>query len=334
MDDGCLRAKAPQSQPTRPGAFHPREDPHRPYDTGSSVNSYFKVHEYDTVLKSLLTDSSNSLFQLITGAKRGRWLNVELPKVLQPRVDLLFELAATRELTLLELQSHNDPHLPMRMAEYALLIWRIYKRFPNMYVLYVGSQRLRMPAELVTPHLTCRYTLIDIRQWKAETLLQTDHPADAVLSILGRYADRLETVRRILQRIAKMRGSARKIAFSRLLILAGIRQLAGVVEEEAKQMPILNDIMDHEVIGPAIRQGRKEGKAEGKAEGIAEGMAQGKLRGKIEEASALAQRQLTVRFGPLSPATKKRIAKLTLPELEDLAIRLLTAKSIAELFPR
>jgi len=91
-------------------------------------------------------------------------------------------------------------------------------------------------------------------------------------------------------------------------------------------MPILNDIMDHSVIGPAIRQGRREGKAEGKAEG--------KLEGRIEEAAALAQRQLTARFGPLSPAAKRRLAKLTLPELEDLAISLLTAKNITELFPR
>jgi predicted transposase YdaD len=191
-----------------------------------------------------------------------------------------------------------------------------------MYVLYVGSERLRMPSELDTPDLTCRYTIVDIRHWNAEILLRSNHPGDAILSILGRDGNRMETVRRILERIAKMKQSSREIAFSKLMILAGIRQLGGVVEQEAKQMPILLDIMDHDVIGPAIRKGRKEGKAEGR------------LEGKIEEASAIAQRQLAARFGPLSPATKKRLAKLTLPELEDLAIRLLTAKSIAELFPR
>ncbi len=284
------------------------------------------MHQYDTVLKSLLTGSPNSLFHLVTGAKRGRWLNVELPKVVQARVDLLFELAATRELVLLELQSQNDPQLPVRMAEYALLIWRIYKRFPKMYVLYVGSERLRMPSGLDAPDLTCRYTIVDIRHWNAETLLRSSHTADAILSILGRDANRLDNVRRILERIAKMKQPSREIAFSKLMILAGIRQLGGVVEQEAKQMPILLDIMDHDVIGPAIRKGRREGKAEGKAEG--------KLEGKIEEAVILAQRLLTARFGPLSPATKKRLARLTLPELEDLAIRLLTAKSINELFPR
>jgi predicted transposase YdaD len=300
------------------------------------------VHEYDTVLKSLLTGSRNSFFHQITGAKRGRWLNVELPKVVQPRVDLLFETAGNRELILLELQSRNDATMAVRMAEYALLVWRVYKRFPRMYVLYIGSQRLRMPSELDTPSITCRYTVIDIRQWNAETLLQSNHPADAVLAILGRNADRLETVRRILQRIAKMNGASRKIAFSKLMILAGIRRLAGVVEQEARQMPIHYDIMDHEVIGPAIRKGLVQGIAQGKAQGIAQGIAEGKAEGiaegiaegKLEEAASLAQRQLTARFGPLSPKTMKRLAKLTLPELEDLAIRLLTAKSITELFPR
>ena len=84
--------------------------------------------------------------------------------------------------------------------------------------------------------------------------------------------------------------------------------------------------MDHSVIGPAIRQGRKEG--------IAEGVAKGVSKGKLEEAVALAERLLAARFGAVSAATKRRMAKLTLPEVEDLAIRLLSAKSIAELFPR
>jgi hypothetical protein len=108
---------------------------------------------------------------------------------------------------------------------------------------------------------------------------------------------------------------------SKLMILAGIRKLDEVVQQEPRQMPIRNDVMDHGVIGPAIRKGIVQGKAEGIAEG------------KFKEASALAQRQLTARFGPLSPKTKKSLAKLTLTELEDLAIRLLTAKSITELFP-
>jgi hypothetical protein len=87
----------------------------------------------------------------LIGAERGHWLNVELPRVTQHRVDLLFEVLRTLELILIELQSFNDPRLPVRMAEYALLVAQVYERFPTLYVLYVGSERLSMPSELVTP---------------------------------------------------------------------------------------------------------------------------------------------------------------------------------------
>jgi hypothetical protein len=53
----------------------------------------------------------------LIGAERGHWLNVELPRVTQRRVDLLFEVTLTLELILIELQSFNDPLLPLRMAE-------------------------------------------------------------------------------------------------------------------------------------------------------------------------------------------------------------------------
>jgi len=138
----------------------------------------------------------------LIGGEPGHWLNVELPRVTQRRVDLLFEVIRTLELILIELQSFNDPRLPLRMAEYALLVAQIYQRFPELYVLYVGSEPLNMATELVTPCLTCRFQIVDIRDWDAETLLEGKHPADAVLAILGNHSDRPETIRRILQRIA------------------------------------------------------------------------------------------------------------------------------------
>ena len=266
----------------------------------------------------------------LTHAKRGRWLNVELPRVTQRRVDLLFEVIRTLELILIELQSFNDPLLPLRMAEYALLGAQIYQRSPALYVLYVGSEPLNMPSELVTPYLSCHFNIIDIRNWDAETLLEGKHPADAVLAILGNHSERPETIRRILQRIGKMKVEDRNTAYSKLLTLAGMRNLAGEVEQEAKRMPIHYDIRDHEVFGPVIRQER----AEGVAEGLAEGLAEGEKAGRRQEAVSLLQRQMTARFGTLSTTTTRRLAKLTLPELEDLAIRVVTAKNVNELFRR
>ncbi len=93
-------------------------------------------------------------------------------------------------------------------------------------------------------------------------------------------------------------------------------------------MPIHYDIRDHEVFGPVIRQERAQALAEGKAEGLAEG----EKAGRRQEAVSLLQRQMTARFGTLPAATTRRLAKLTLPELEDLAIRFVTAKNVNDLF--
>ncbi len=278
----------------------------------------------------MLTGSQNSFLKRLTGAERGHWLNVELPRVTQRRVDLLFEVILTLELILIELQSFNDALLPLRMAEYALMVAQIYRRFPELYVLYVGTEPLNMATELVTPCLTCRFKIIDIRNWDAETLLQSRHPADAVLAILGNHSERPETIRRILQRIGKMNVEDRNIAFSKLTMLAGLRNLAGVVEQEAKRMPIHYDIRDHETIGPMIRQER----AEALAEGLAEGLEKGEKAGRRQEAVSLLERQMTARFGTLPNTTTRRLAKLTLAELEDLAVRFVTAKNVNDLFRR
>lgn len=291
------------------------------------------MHDYDTVLKSLLTDSENSLFESITGARRGRWLNVELPNVTQTRVDLLFETAdIPPRLIAMELQSRNDSLLPLRMAEYSLRVFRLYNQFPEQYVLYVGTDPLNMPSALDGPSHTCRYKIVDIREWDAESLANGPFAADSVLAILGRFSERRETIRRILERIAKLgKGAALDAAFSKLVILAGIRKLGEVVKQEAKTMPILDDIMDHDLLGPAIRQGIAQGLEQGLAQGRLEAL-RAKEEARHQEALVLIRRQINARFGSISTAHDEQLAKLSVPELEDLGVRLFTATSIANLF--
>ncbi len=284
------------------------------------------MHKYGTVLKSLLTDPENSIFSHITGAKGGRWLNVELPDVTQTRVDLLFEtitaITEAHRLIAMELQSANDLLLPLRMAEYSLRIFRLHRRFPEQYVLYIGTDAMRMPSALEGPNHVCRYTIVDIRKFDAEMLLESPFTADTVIAILARYSERPETIRRILARIAKLEKGYRSSAFSKLMILAGIRELEDVVRKEARHMPILNDIMDHKVIGPAIREGLEQGRKEGREEG------------RESEAMAYTRRLINERFGPLPPAAEDRLSKLSTTELEDLGVRLLKATSLADLFER
>jgi predicted transposase YdaD len=212
--------------------------------------------------------------------------------------------------------------MALRMAEYALRIYRQFGKFPLQIVLYVGEAPLRMAASMaepdaVNPDFSYRYTLLDIRDLDAVTLLASSHIEDNLLAILTRLPDRLDTIRQILFRIAGLEPPARQAAFARFLIISGLRRLAPAVREEAQKMPILNDILDHEVIGPAILKGRQEGRQEGLQEGRQE----------------LLQRQLEKRFGPLPTWVIARLSGLSSIELDDVAVRLLESARLEQLFP-
>lgn len=285
------------------------------------------MHEYDTVLKVLLQGSANSILEQITGVRVARWLNVELPEVRQTRVDLLGESADKKhDLIHLELQSTNDPQLPLRMAEYSLRVYRQFQRFPQQIVLYVGDAEMRMPATFSGPDHVCRYTIVDIRTLDSEPLLNSALPADNVIAILTRLRDRTAAIRRILSKIGTLETGARDAAFTQLLILSGLRKLAESVRTEVQAMPIMHDILDHEIIGPAIKQGIQQG--------IQEGIQQGLQKGRQQEGLSILRRQIEKRFGPLPDWAQEHLTRLSIAELEDLSLRVLDANSMDELFDR
>jgi predicted transposase YdaD len=268
------------------------------------------MHEYDTVLKALLQSPQNIIFERITGARIEHWLNVEFPEVQQTRVDVLGATAKRERLVNVEFQSANDKKLPLRMAEYALRTYRLHHAFPDQYVLYVGDEEMRMESELVGPNFLCRYQLIDIRTVDEELLLNSPFDSDNIMAILTVHRDRRDTIQRILQRIATLEGGRRDDALKKLMILAGLRELEDSIRAEVKHMPILNDIMDHKVFGPLIRQGEQKGEL------------------------TILRRLLNKRFGDIPAWIDDRLTNLSTTELEDLSLRLLDAKSIDELFVR
>ena len=270
------------------------------------------MHEYDTVLKALLQSPQNSILETITGARIDQWLNVEFPEVQQTRVDMLGLTLNRQRLIGIELQSTNDVKLPLRMAEYALRTFRLHEMFPEQYVLYVGDEEMRMPSQLSGPNFVCRYTVVDIRTLDEEALLASPFANDNILAFLTKHRDRRKTIQRILQRIATLEGGRRDDALKKLMILAGLRKLGDSIRTEAKHMPILDDIMDHDVIGPAIREGLQQGRQ--------------------EEVLKILRGQISKRFGAPPAWVEDRLANSPIAALEDLSLRLLDVPSIDELF--
>jgi hypothetical protein len=109
------------------------------------------MQDYDVTLKLLLQGSANATMRALTGTAVAKWLDVELPKVQNLRLDLLGETVDSG-LVHIELQSGNDTAMPLRMAEYSLGVYRLLGRFPQQVVLYVGEPALGMQNKLLGPH--------------------------------------------------------------------------------------------------------------------------------------------------------------------------------------
>jgi predicted transposase YdaD len=279
------------------------------------------MHEYDAALKNILTRPGSSVLTQLTGASSVRWINVEAPKVSNRRVDLLGELP-DGNLVHIELQSRNEKDFPLRMAEYLFGIRRKYGKLPRQVALYVGEAPMLMDDRIEGPDVSVRFHLLDIRELDGEQLLGSANMGDNVLAVLTSLGEQPRAVHRILERIAAGPPGERDQALAELLILARLRRLSVEVIRETEKMPILEDIMDHDVIGPLLRQGRAEGRLEGRQEGRVEGQVEILLS------------QIQKRFGRVSPAVAQRIAALKPAQLKRVGLRLLDAQQIEDLFAR
>jgi hypothetical protein len=271
------------------------------------------VHEYDIALKSVIRRLSGGVLESLTGFAIERWHNVELPEVRSLRADLIGE-TAQGSLVHVELQSTNDAEMALRMVEYAVAIYRALGRLPEQIVLYVGREPLRMQGSLAGAALSFRCRIVDVRALDAEPLLASANLEDNVIAVLMRLSDEREAVRRILRRISAGEPGARAVALRELMLLAGLRSLGDVIIKETTNMPILDDIMDHDYLGPMIRRER--------------------LAGLIQGEQTVVMRLIEKRFGPIPASARQRLEGMTLPEVEETALRVLDAESLEDVLGR
>ena len=88
-------------------------------------------------------------------------------------------------------------------------------------------------------------------------------------------------------------------------------------------MPITEDILNHQIIGPAYREGQQEGRQEGRREGRQEGRQEGELN--------ILRRVITKRFGAIPEWLEEWLAHSSANELEELSDRVLDAQSLEDL---
>lgn len=249
------------------------------------------------------------------------FLNVELPRVRERRLDLL-ALLVDDSLLHVEFQSTNRGDMPFRMAEYYLLLARKFRRPVRQVALYVGARPMRMKSGFTHGRMTFDYALHDIREWNASQLLASGSAADHVLSVLCAKPD----VRQVLRKLATLRAADREAAIGSLLALAGLRGFETIVKQELKKMPIVIDWKKNSL----LREIHEDGVEEGREEGLEQGLEQG--RG---EALRQAVRVgLTAAFGRIPVWASTRIAQASGAELVVWITRIRTAAKLEDVVPR
>lgn len=138
-------------------------------------------------MKLLFRNSPNVLFQELAGTSINTWLDTELPCVQNPRADLVGD-AADGSIVHFELQSTNDPRMPIRMSGYCVDIRDIHGKLPRQFVIYIGKVPVAMETQLAGPDFLCRYTVVDLRELDGEKLLASPSLADNVIAILAPFA--------------------------------------------------------------------------------------------------------------------------------------------------
>lgn len=281
-----------------------------------------RMGRYDTALKRILQRWGSSVWQQLANDGVARWCSPELPKVSTQYADLLAE-TASGQLWHLELQSTNDSLMRFRMLDYASAVRWAHDRFPAQCVLYVGREPLRMEATIEDRNLWFRYRVVDVRDLDGESLLAGGDVGDNIVAILTRLRNSEDAVRSVLKAIARLDEPDRLEAFEALLIVASLRELEVKIEQEARMMPVFDDILENKVLGREFKRGLEEGVKQGREEGREEGLHDGELK--------IIRRQVASRFGQAPPAVDQRLAQLTPAELEDLSVRVLRADSVDEL---
>ncbi|MFM7601358.1 MAG: Rpn family recombination-promoting nuclease/putative transposase [Pseudanabaena sp.] len=104
-----------------------------------------------------------------------------------------------------------------------------------------------------------------------------------------------------------------------------------LTRQEVEAMFTHSDLKKTRVYQDAVLEGIQIGKQEGLQIGEQRGLQIGEQRGLVKGQSAMLQRQLTRKFGKVSPSLKSKIAKLSVAQLEDLAEAIFDLQTSADL---
>ncbi|WP_456401773.1 hypothetical protein [Persephonella sp.] len=232
----------------------------------------------DITLRDVVQEIPQRFIKILTGKSGVRLLDTSLPEVKDRRVDLLVELE-DKSIFHLEIQTTNDPNMPIRVLEYfVLLLFKYPDREILQTVLYIGEKPLKMKNFVKKQNIDFSFNLKDIKEIKCEELIKSEDPMDKILAVLCdvRNPDKLfDEIGRILIDLPETK---RKDYMKKLLNLLSYRPKLMIQFEKTLKEAKMPLTIDEETLkkNPLYKKGKKEGFEEGLEKGLEKGLIEAK----------------------------------------------------------
>jgi hypothetical protein len=289
---------------------------------------------YDIAFKHMFR-SGGRAFLSVFGAGAGlKERDNEVSSVRERRVDFLAEIVPGH---LLHLEFQSTPHRAMTVRMLGYWTDIVEKEVEtqshanaagliddvkiDQWLIYTGSKPWKKPDGISNPRVSFDYGFLDMKDMDPEPLLTHGDSGDAVLALLCRNGAAPAMLRRILAKIANISSPVEKAdAVARCLVVAQMRGVVKLVEQEVRDMGITVDMAESELLREPIDHAHKSGVAEGVERGRAEGRA---------EALVL---MLKMKFGidEIADGLDTHLADLRADILTDMMMSIPQAKSVEQ----
>lgn len=232
------------------------------------------------------------------------------------RADSLIWLRLPREILHLEFTVRwpKEPPLEIRMLDYWVRGYRLYRVPIRQFVLVLLPSRRAMPDELRVGDTWHRYRVVKVYEQDPAVFLQTI--ALVPLAPLAKAKRPVELLERVVERIEQIESpiERREVEVCTHL-LAGLR-----FDRKLLKSLFREEVMRESVTYQEILQ---KGETIGRLEGLHEG--------RLEEARELARLLIDSRFGGVSEAWQAQLKHLSIAQTEELAKALLHLQRPADL---
>jgi len=201
---------------------------------------------------------------LLTGKKGIKVLDATFPTVKERKADFVVELE-DGSIFHLELQTHPDKNMPLRMLEYRVLLMQKYpNREIRQMVLFVGDGAPKMESSINNRNLHFSYELKDVKELSCRELMESPQMEDKILAVLCNVEDPERYFNDLFQELLKLPEKERADYIRKLLTALHYRPklklvLKRLLEERKMPLTITREMMEKD---PFFQEGKLEAKKE------------------------------------------------------------------------